>query len=242
MVARQRLPELLQGPPRCRVSGGVLLQNSSCDHKYVKHAKSGVTTTKKSHATITFTWLWTKVSQRCLGSVVRTGPSRRYFPTVRGDTRIPSFRCNSLAIRSSPKIGLSACHRPDQLSEVLWHARSSRWFGLPAPERRITRPVSGSRTPAEILFAAIGSAYDDQRQRPEAMCKALKTDACDMNAQDCTLPNVTVARFHIAELFVEHSLGSGVAIHSNGDRQLVAASECLVPAFGRAAQYARDAH
>jgi hypothetical protein len=67
-----------------------------------------VTTTKKSHATITLAWLRTKVSQRCLGSGVRTGPSRRYFPTVRGDTRIPSFSCNSLAIRSSPQIGLSS--------------------------------------------------------------------------------------------------------------------------------------
>ena len=67
-----------------------------------------VTTTKKSHATITLAWLWTKVSQRCLGSGTRAGPSRRYFPTVRGDTRIPSFSFNSLAIRSSPQIGLSA--------------------------------------------------------------------------------------------------------------------------------------
>jgi hypothetical protein len=31
--------------------------------------------------------------------------------------------------------------------------------------------------------------------------KALKTDACDMNAQDCTLRNVTVARFPIALTF-----------------------------------------
>jgi hypothetical protein len=42
---------------------------------------------------------------------------------------------------------------------------------------------------------------DDQRQRPEAMCKNVKTDACDMNAQNCTLPNVTVTRFRIARTF-----------------------------------------
>src|SRR6478672_12422738 len=70
--------------------------------------KVAVTTTKKSHATITLAWLWTKVSQRCFGSGVRTGPSRKYFSTVRGDTRIPSFSFNSLAMRSSPQVGFSA--------------------------------------------------------------------------------------------------------------------------------------
>ena len=32
----------------------------------------------------------------------------KYFPTVRGETRIPSFSCNSLAMRSSPQVGFSA--------------------------------------------------------------------------------------------------------------------------------------
>jgi hypothetical protein len=31
--------------------------------------------------------------------------------------------------------------------------------------------------------------------------KALKTNACDMNAQDCMLRNVTVARFRIVRTF-----------------------------------------
>lgn len=49
-----------------------------------------VMTTKKPQATITLARLWTKVSQRCLGSGARTGPPRRkYFATVRGETRIP---------------------------------------------------------------------------------------------------------------------------------------------------------
>src|SRR5215469_1831291 len=57
---------------------------------------------------ITLAWLWTKVSQRCLGSGVRAGrPLRRYFATVRGETRIPSFSFNSLAMRSSPQVGFS---------------------------------------------------------------------------------------------------------------------------------------
>src|SRR5215469_17158511 len=69
--------------------------------------KVAVTTTKKSHATITLAWLWTKVSQRCLGSGVRTGPTCKYFCTVRGDTRIPSLSFNSLAMRSWPQEGFS---------------------------------------------------------------------------------------------------------------------------------------
>src|SRR5215469_8455206 len=96
--------------------------------------KVAVTTTKKSHATITLAWLWTKVSQRCLGSGVRTGPACKYFPTVRGDTRIPSLSFSSLAMRSSPQIGFSG-HLPDPLPEVLGQTRSSRWFGLPAPKQ-----------------------------------------------------------------------------------------------------------
>jgi hypothetical protein len=68
-----------------------------------------VITTKKSQATMTLEWLRTKVSQRCFGSGVRTGPSsRRYLPTVRGETRMVSFSFNSLAIRSSPQVGFSA--------------------------------------------------------------------------------------------------------------------------------------
>ena len=43
MVARKRLPELLQGPLRGRLSGHVLVENSSCsqfdDHEYVKGAE-----------------------------------------------------------------------------------------------------------------------------------------------------------------------------------------------------------
>jgi glycosyltransferase involved in cell wall biosynthesis len=35
-------------------------------------------------------------------------PAVRYFCTVRGETRIPSFSFNSLAMRSSPQVGFSA--------------------------------------------------------------------------------------------------------------------------------------
>ena len=68
-----------------------------------------VTTTKKSHATIPLAWLWRKVSQHCFGSGGDIGlPMRRYFSTVRRDTRSPNFSFSSLAIRSSPQVGFSA--------------------------------------------------------------------------------------------------------------------------------------
>src|SRR5215467_7879220 len=58
---------------------------------------------------MTLAWLRTKVSQRCFGSGVRTGPSlRRNLPTVRGETRMLSLSFSSLAMRSSPQLGFSA--------------------------------------------------------------------------------------------------------------------------------------
>ena len=68
-----------------------------------------VITRKNSLATMTLEWLWTKVSQRCFGSGLRTGlPLRRYLPTVRGETPMVSFSFNSLVMRSSPQVGFSA--------------------------------------------------------------------------------------------------------------------------------------
>src|SRR5215831_15229469 len=73
--------------------------------------KVAVTTVKKSQATITWAWFRTKVSHRGWGSGVRTGlPTCRYFSTVRGETRIPSFSFNSLAMRSSPQVTFSAAN------------------------------------------------------------------------------------------------------------------------------------
>jgi len=43
------------------------------------------------------------------GWLFRLGPlAVRHLCTVRGETRIPSFSFNSLAMRSSPQVGLSA--------------------------------------------------------------------------------------------------------------------------------------
>ena len=104
MVVRQGLPKLLQCPFRRWVGSDVVNDPPVAQlqhHKYIEEAE-------RPFAMITLAWLWTKVSQRCVGSAVRTGrPSRRYFATVRDETRIPSFNFNSLATRSSPQLGLS---------------------------------------------------------------------------------------------------------------------------------------
>jgi hypothetical protein len=81
-----------------------------------------VTTAKKPHATISVAWLRTKeaaekVLQDCRRGQAEACPTRqvkdlqahvgqasaRYFSTVRGETRIPSFSFSSLAMRSSPQ-------------------------------------------------------------------------------------------------------------------------------------------
>src|SRR5215831_5889163 len=95
------------------MGGGVVVENLAGSNLYHEEdigvRKAAVITTKKSQATMTLAWLRTKVSQRCFGSGVRTGLCRlRYLPTVRGETRMVSFRFNSLAIRSSPQVGFSA--------------------------------------------------------------------------------------------------------------------------------------
>src|SRR5215467_8416734 len=93
------------------MGGHVLMEDSPCSHihnnEYVNGAKSAVTTTKKSHATIALAWLWTKISHRCCGSAFRLGPPPcKYLSTVLGETRIPSFSF-SLAMRSSPQVAFS---------------------------------------------------------------------------------------------------------------------------------------
>src|SRR5579862_4710270 len=66
-----------------------------------------VTETKKSQATISLAWFRTKVDHRWLVPLPRRGFISRYRRTVRGETRMPSLTSNSLAIRSSPQVGLS---------------------------------------------------------------------------------------------------------------------------------------
>src|SRR5207249_3796118 len=55
---------------------------------------------------IALAWLRTNVIQRWAGSVGRLGVLGMYRRTVRGEVWIPIFSKSSLAIRSSPQVGL----------------------------------------------------------------------------------------------------------------------------------------
>ena len=69
--------------------------------------KVAVTATKKSQAMISRACRRKKVDQRKSSLGRPRGGRGRYLFTVRGDTRIPSFNSNSLAMRSSPQEGFS---------------------------------------------------------------------------------------------------------------------------------------
>ena len=66
-----------------------------------------MTEVKKSQAMTAFAWLRTKVAQCWFVTCRRRGPESRYLRTVRGETLMPSLMLSSLAMRSSPQIGLS---------------------------------------------------------------------------------------------------------------------------------------
>src|ERR1700689_529142 len=74
--------------------------------KTYRTRNDAVTDTKKSQATIAYTWLRTKVVQRW-PELPRGLPRFRYLPMVRGETRMPNFSDSSSAIRSSPHVGFS---------------------------------------------------------------------------------------------------------------------------------------
>src|SRR5665213_1427203 len=61
-------------------------------------------------------------------------PSFRYLLTVRGDTRMPSLRFSSSAIRSSPQVGFSRDHFQNQVPHVLRQSGPPSLARLPSPE------------------------------------------------------------------------------------------------------------
>lgn len=68
------------------------------------HRNVAVTTTKKSHASISRAWFRTNVRHVCDEERGRDGTGRRmYRRTVRGETETPNFSNSSAAIRSSPR-------------------------------------------------------------------------------------------------------------------------------------------
>src|SRR5215813_7269364 len=126
--------------------------------------KVAVTTTKKSQATMTLAWLWMKVSQRCLGSGVRAGPpSRRYFSTVRGETRIPSFSFSSLAMRSSPQVAFSAAISRIRRRRSL--GRRGRPIGLDFQRQNSRNRWRCQRTSVGSLIFTSASRHGNMRLR-----------------------------------------------------------------------------
>src|SRR5215831_19080589 len=138
--------------------------------------KVAVTTTKKSQATMTLAWLWMKVSQRCLGSGVRAGPpSRRYFSTVRGETRIPSFSFSSLAMRSSPQVAFSAAI--SRISRRRSLGRRGRPMGLDFQRQNSRNPWRCQRMSVDALTFTSASRHGNMRlkvaiiQRVESLAR-----------------------------------------------------------------------
>jgi len=72
--------------------------------KTYRTRKVAATETKQSQATIALEWLRTKVLHLWL-EVPRGPTAFRYLRTVRGEIRRPNLSFNSLAIRSSPRLG-----------------------------------------------------------------------------------------------------------------------------------------
>ena len=67
--------------------------------------KVAVTTTKKSHASVSPAWFRTNVRHVCDDERGRDGTGRRmYLRTVRGEIEMPNFSSSSAAIRSSPQV------------------------------------------------------------------------------------------------------------------------------------------
>ena len=109
MIEGQEFPELLYRPLGGRMFGHIAMQNSArTDFHRSKHVQDPERRRhKKSQATIPLAWFRTKVDHRWLVPLPRGRFISRYRRTVRGETRMPSLRSNSLAIRSSPQLGLS---------------------------------------------------------------------------------------------------------------------------------------
>jgi hypothetical protein len=68
-------------------------------------------------------------------------PRTRYFPTVRGETRMRSFSFNSLTIRSSPQVAFPTAISRISCRRSLGRRGSSRWPGFPSPKQAKSLPV-----------------------------------------------------------------------------------------------------
>jgi hypothetical protein len=93
-----------------------------------------VNTTKKSLASIAWGDSEQRSRQRWLGSGYAAGALPQILLRRAGETRIPSFNFNSLAMCSLPQVGLSAAMSRINCW-ILGQSGSSDRLGLPAPEQ-----------------------------------------------------------------------------------------------------------
>src|SRR6516225_2488798 len=99
---------MLQGPVSSRVLGDAVVQDSPetefHDDEYINDTKSHRDHREEAASHDALGVIAHEVNQRWFGSRCSgLFPRFRYFLTVLAATRIPSFHCNSLAIRSSPQ-------------------------------------------------------------------------------------------------------------------------------------------
>ena len=111
MIAGKCFPQLLQRPFRAGVIGDVDVQDLASaqfqENEHIKDTESGRDHNEEVARHHRLSVIAHKVSQRWLGSGFRRGPCDRYLPTVREETRMPSFSFNSLAMCRSPQVGFS---------------------------------------------------------------------------------------------------------------------------------------
>jgi hypothetical protein len=126
VFAADHLTQLLQCPRGTRMGGDVAVDQSTVamldHHKHIQQTKCRCNGDGEVAGNDSLGVQAQKVDQRKSPLGRPRGRRGRYLFTVRGDTRIPIFNSNSLAMRSSPHAGFSFAIR--RIS-----ARSSRGIG-----------------------------------------------------------------------------------------------------------------
>lgn len=111
LLKTNRLAQLLQRPSRTWMGGDVAMDQTAAamlDHyEHIQQAKRRGDGDEEITRMIPWACRRKKVDQRKSPLGRPRGRRGRYFRTVRADIRIPSFRRNSLAMRSSPHKGFS---------------------------------------------------------------------------------------------------------------------------------------
>ena len=123
VVESNDLPQLLQGPCRTRVRRDVDAHQSAAavldDHEHVEQSECR----RDRDEEVTGDDRVRVIAQEGRPTLIATrrpgGRFGMYFRTVRGETRMPSFSSNSLAMRSSPQSGFSVAMR-----RISWRSSS----------------------------------------------------------------------------------------------------------------------